>query len=212
MIAQEMVDRSVSVRQIALQLGVDESTLRYRLGRPLDAPDGRTRRVSALAEWDERIDAVFTRLREARLVPDGTGHVITPAFQTFARACGFSVDPCRARARSDKGKVERAVRTGRGAFDDLFVQDWATIEVFQRALDRRATGLHTQRRCPMTGTTIAEALAAEQPLLQAPPPAHEPFDCVVARRVTRDSSGRRPTCCFSAHRASARATSRRPSG
>jgi len=30
-----MVDRSVSVRQVATQLGVDESTLRYRLKRPL---------------------------------------------------------------------------------------------------------------------------------------------------------------------------------
>jgi len=35
MLAQEMVDRSVSVRQVATQLGVDESTLRYRLKRPL---------------------------------------------------------------------------------------------------------------------------------------------------------------------------------
>jgi len=44
MLAQEMVDRAVSVRQVATQLGVDESTLRYRLRRPLDAPDGRSER------------------------------------------------------------------------------------------------------------------------------------------------------------------------
>ena len=74
MIAQEMIDRSVSVRQVALQLGVDESTLRYRLGRSLDAPDGRAQRARALTGWDERIDAVLARFDDARLVPEGTGH------------------------------------------------------------------------------------------------------------------------------------------
>jgi transposase len=331
MIAQQMVDRSVSVRQIALQLGVDESTLRYRLGRPLDAPDGRTQRLSALDAWDERIDAVLTRFGDVRVVAEGTGHcqaqtlhgilareygftgsyqavrrhlkrrftappvqavrrvetppgvqaqhdwfdfegriggerrplhgligtlshsratfvwlsptmtqlawqtghlalftryggvplwvridnlktgvasgagptaVITPAFQTFARTCGFSVDPCRARTGSDKGKVERAVRTDRGVFADLFLADWPTLEQFQLALDHRAAEMHAQRRCPMTGTTITEALAAEQPVLQAVPSVHEPFDCVVARRVMRDClvsfEGRRYSVPFAA--------------
>ena len=40
MIAQEMKCRDVSVRRIAAQLDVDESTLRYRLKRSLDAADG----------------------------------------------------------------------------------------------------------------------------------------------------------------------------
>ena len=315
MIAQEMIDRSVSVRQVARQLGVDESTLRYRLGRSLDAPDGRAQRARALAGWDERIDAVLTRFADARLVPGGTGHceaqtlhgmlvrehgfmgsyqavrrylkrrfvpspvqavrrietpagvqaqhdwfdfeaviagerralhgligtlshcratfvwisptmtqvawqtghlalfaryggvplwvridnprtgvargagpsaVISPAFATFARTCGFSVDPCRARTGSDKGKVERAVRTDRGVFADLFLAEWATLDQFQSALDARAVEMHDHRRSPMTGTTITEALAAERPLLQLLPTVHEPFDCVVARRVSRD--------------------------
>ena len=299
MIAQEMIDRSVSVRQVALQLGVDESTLRYRLGRPPEAVDGRAVRATALAGWDERIDAVLTRFGDARLVPEGSGHceaqtlhgmlvrehgftgsyqavrrietpagvqaqhdwfdfesviagerralhgligtlshcratfvwisptmtqlawqtghlalftryggvplwvridnlktgvasgagpnaVITPAFATFARTCGFAVDPCRARTGSDKGKVERAVRTDRGVFADLFLAEWATLEQFQHALDARAVERHDHRRSPMTGTTITEALAAERPLLQRLPTVHEPFDCVVARRVSRD--------------------------
>jgi hypothetical protein len=38
----------------------------------------------------------------------------------------------------------------------------------------------------MTGTTITDALTAERALLQPVPAVHEPFDCVVARRVTRD--------------------------
>lgn len=315
MIAQEMIDRSVSVRQVALRLGVDESTLRYRLGRSLDAPDGRAQRARALAGWDERIDAVLACFGDARLVPEGTGHceaqtlhgmlvrehgftgsyqavrrylkrrfaappvqavrrvetpagvqaqhdwfdfeaviagerralhgligtlshcratfvwisptmtqvawqtghlalfaryggvplwvridnlrtgvasgagpsaVISPAFATFARTCGFSVDPCRARTGSDKGKVERAVRTDRGVFADLFRAAWATLDQFQSALDARAVEMHDHRRSPMTGTTITEALAAERPLLQLLPTVHEPFDCVVARRVSRD--------------------------
>ena len=72
-IAQEMVDRAVSVRQVAAQLGVDESTLRYRLGRAVDAPDGRAARATALAGWDERVDAVLSRFDDARVVPAGRG-------------------------------------------------------------------------------------------------------------------------------------------
>jgi transposase len=315
MIAQAMVDRAVSVRQVAAQLGVDESTLRYRLGRSVDAPDGRVARATALTGWDERVDAVLTRFGDARVVPEGTGRceaqqlhdrlveeyqfqgsyqavrrylqrrfarapvqavrrvetppgvqaqhdwfdfdgviggerrplhgligtlshsratfvwasptmtqlawqtghlalfrryggvplwvridnlrtgvasgagptaVISPAFQAFARTCGFAVDPCRAATGSDKGKVERQVRTDRGVFADLLHADWRSLEGLQAALDARATLVHARRRCPVTGTTITEALAAERVLLQPVPTVHEPFDCVVARRVTRD--------------------------
>jgi hypothetical protein len=50
MIAREMIDRDASIRDVASTLGVDESTLRYRLSRSLDAPDGRRgRRRSPLA-------------------------------------------------------------------------------------------------------------------------------------------------------------------
>lgn len=315
MIAQDMVDRSVSVRQVAKQLGVDESTLRYRLGRPLEAPDGRRARASVLAGWDERIDAILRRFNDQRLVADGAGHceahqlharlveeyqfrgsyqavrrylkrrfpaapvqavrrietppgvqaqhdwfdfegviagercllhgligtlshsratfvwasptmtqlawqtghlalftryggvplwvridnlktgvargagptaVITPAFQTFARACGFSVDPCRPATGSDKGKVERQVRAERSVFADLLGTAWRSLDQLQTALDERAARVHARRQSPMTGTTITDALTAERALLQPVPAVHEPFDGVVARRVTRD--------------------------
>lgn len=315
MIAQEMVDRAVSVRQVAAQLGVDESTLRYRLGRSVDAPDGRCIRASALAGWEERVDAVLARFEDPRVVPEGTGHceaqmlheilvrefgftgsyqavrrslkrrfadppvqavrrvetppgiqaqhdwfdfegliagerralhgligtlshcratfvwvsptmtqlawqtghlalftryggvplwvridnlatgvasgagptaVISTAFQTFARTCGFAVDPCRAATGSDKGKVERGVRTDRGAFADLLRAEWRSLESLQAALDARAAERHDRRPSPMTGSTITETLTAERLLLQPLPSVHEPFDCVVARRVSRD--------------------------
>jgi transposase len=315
MIAQEMVDRAVSVRQVAGQLGVDESTLRYRLRRPLDAPDGRAARPSVLAGWDERVDAVLRHFDDARVVTDGVGHceaqqlharladehgfrgsyqavrrylkrrfpaapvqavrrietppgvqaqhdwfdfegmiagerralhgligtlshsratfvwasptmtqlawqtghlalfaryggvplwvridnlktgvargagptaVLNPAFQTFARTCGFAVDPCRSATGSDKGKVERRVRAERSMFADLLRCDWRSLECLQGALDARAAQVHNRHRCPVTGTTIAEAHRAERALLQPVPAVQEPFDCVVARRVSRD--------------------------
>jgi len=314
MVAKAMVARGVSQRRLATQLDVDESTLRYHLTRGVDAPDGRRDRPSALAGWDERIDAVLARFDDARVVADGRGHcqaqqvhailtrefdftgssqavrrylvrrfpepvqavrrvetppgvqaqhdwfditvriagaveplhgligtlahsladftwmsrtttqvawqtghlalfrryggvplwvridnlktgvargagptaVVNPAFQTFARSCGFHVDPCRAATGSDKGKVERGVRHERGAYADLFLRDWSSLEALQAALDERSRAVHARRRCPVTGTTIAEALHAEQRVLLPLPPAHEPFDCVVARRVSRD--------------------------
>jgi transposase len=117
----------------------------------------------------------------------GPTAVLNRAFARFAATCGFQVDPCRPASGRDKGKVERQVRTDRGAFADLFVQDWAAVEPLQAALDARSHELHDRRRCPATGSTVAAALAAERLRLQALPRMHEPFDVVVARRVSRDA-------------------------
>jgi len=315
MVAQQMIERRVPVRQVARQLGVDESSLRYRLGRSAEAPDGRQERPSVLDGWDARVDAVLARFDDPRLrgepgtpveasvvhgvlqrdygflgsyqavrryltrrfpcapvqavrrveTPPGvqaqhdwfectsrvggvvqplygligtlshsratfvwvslsmqqlawqTGHlalfqryggvplwvridnlktgvasgagptaVLTPAFATFARSCGFGVDPCRPARGSDKGKTERNVRTHRSVFADLFVGSWGAVPDLQTALDARSVLVQAQRRCPITGTPIAEALLAERALLQPLPDLHELFDCVVARRVSRD--------------------------
>lgn len=315
MIAREMLDRDVSRRQVAAQLGVDESTLRYHLARDPDAPDGRRTRATALDGWDERLRAVLERFGDRRLSAEGTsecsskvlfdvlvreygftgsyqavrrhlhrqfgrgavqavrrvetppgvqaqhdwfewagtvagerrtlygligtlshsratfvwvsptmtqlawqtGHLalftryggvplwvrvdnlksavargaghtaeLNRTFAVFAETCGFQVDPCRPATGSDKGKVERGVRSERGAFADLFVREWAALESLQQALDERAAMEHARRRCPATGTSILEALTAERPLLRAVPAVHEPFDLVVARRVSRD--------------------------
>jgi transposase len=116
----------------------------------------------------------------------GPTAVYTPAFQTFARLCRFQLDACRAATARDKGKVERQVRTDRGAFADLMLRRWDTLEQLQAALDVRAAELHERRRSPMTGTTVAAALLEERAVLQPLPEMEEPFDCVVARRVSRD--------------------------
>jgi transposase len=314
--AQQMVDRGVAVRQVARQLGVTESALRYRLKRPLDAPDGRRERRSALEGWEEVVVGILERFGDGRVVaasparssarlvfdvlvreygfagsyqavrrhlrrrfgpepvqavrrvelPPGvqaqhdwfewrgwiggegvslygligtlshsratyvwvsrtmtqlawqTGHlelfrryggvplwvridnlrtgvaagagptaVLNPAFERFARLCGFQVDACRAGEAKDKGKVERQVRSRRGGLGDLLPVHWSTLEALQQALDRRAEEMHERRRCPATGTTVAEALAAERSVLEPLPDLREPFDLVVARRVSRDA-------------------------
>jgi len=116
----------------------------------------------------------------------GPSAVINPAFQTFARACGFQVDPCRPATGRDKGKVERRVRVWRAAAAPLFARAWPSLGALQTALDARAQALHARLRCPMTGTSVAEALAAEQATLLPLPALGEAFDCIVARRVSRD--------------------------
>jgi hypothetical protein len=78
------------------------------------------------------------------------------------------------------------VRTHRSLFADLLVASWTDLPALQAALDARSALVQTQRRCPMTGTPIAEALTAERALLQPVPDLQELFDCVVARRVSRD--------------------------
>src|SRR5581483_10220026 len=69
-------------RQVAAQLGVDESTLRYRLRRAPDAPDGRRRRATALAGWEARVEAVLAQFGDARVVAGGQGHC--PAQTVYA--------------------------------------------------------------------------------------------------------------------------------
>ena len=117
----------------------------------------------------------------------GPTAVLNATFVRFAETCHFQVDPCRPATGRDKGKVERQVRTDRGAFVDLLAHDWVGWEALQAALDARSHELHERRRCPATGTTVAEALRAERLRLQPLPPVHEPFDVVVARRVSRDA-------------------------
>ena len=81
MVAQQMVERQVPVRQVARQLGVDESSLRYRLRRPAEAPDGRQERPSVLDGWDARVDAVLARFDDPRL----RGEAIDGAWGLTAR-------------------------------------------------------------------------------------------------------------------------------
>lgn len=138
-------------------------------------------RYGGVPQW-VRVDNCKTAVASGA----GPTAIVNPAFATFARTCGFAVDPCRAATGSDKGKVEREVRASRVDLADLFVADWPTLAPLQAAIDDRCAERHATRYCPITGTLIAEALHAEQAQLLRLPTLHELFDCVVARPVSRD--------------------------
>ena len=110
-------------------------------------------RYSAVPLW-VRHDNLKTAIARGA----GSSAVYNETFMRFAGACGFSLDPCRPATGSDKGKVERGVRSGRSAFADLFLRRWESEAVLQAALYTRAAELHARRRCPATGTSVAEAL------------------------------------------------------
>lgn len=115
------------------------------------------------------------------------GHaVLNRSYEIFGRACGFEIDPCRARKGSDKGKVERSVRTFRDRFGDLFRHEWRSLKDLQTALDGRADELLDALNCPVTGTSVREALRRERLVLQPVPALEAPFDVVVSRPVSRD--------------------------
>lgn len=63
----------------------------------------------------------------------GPTAVFTPAFQAFATSCGFTIDPCRVRTPTDKGKVERRVRVMHTALAPLFRQSWTDLAPLQAA-------------------------------------------------------------------------------
>jgi transposase len=91
MIAQEMVTRGSSIRQVAAQYGVDESTLRYRLRRPPAGPDGRRQRATALDGWSEVVHAVLMRFGDERVTPDGQARCATRVvYDVLVREYGFS--------------------------------------------------------------------------------------------------------------------------
>jgi FixJ family two-component response regulator len=67
LVMREMVARDVPVRQVARDLGVDESTLRYHLARADAAPDGRRDRKSVVHGWEARIAVVLARFADPRI-------------------------------------------------------------------------------------------------------------------------------------------------
>jgi transposase len=116
----------------------------------------------------------------------GPTAVLNRVYERFAREVGFEIDPCRAGMGQDKGKTERSVRIFRDQFGDLFSREWPELEALQSALDERAASLLVRLRCPVTGTSVLEALTAERLHLQPLPAMGEPFDVIVSRRVSRD--------------------------
>ena len=59
---------------------------------------------------------------------------------------------------SDKGKVERAVRTLRESFGEVLRRGAGSIEELGGLLEVRSEHLLDRLRCPVTGGTVREAL------------------------------------------------------
>ena len=116
----------------------------------------------------------------------GPTAVLNPSYKAYARMCGFGVDACRARKGSDKGKVERSVRTLRESFGEVLQRGAGSLEELGRVLDARSEHLLDRLRCPVTGGTVREALEEERRVLQPLPSSAELFDVEVTRQVSRD--------------------------
>lgn len=116
----------------------------------------------------------------------GATAVLNASYRVFARTCGFEIDPCRAAKGSDKGKVERSVRTFRAAYGSVLRTGAESMGELQRRLDARSADLLDRLTCPVTGTSVREAWEAERALLRPLPTMAEPFDVVVSRHVSRD--------------------------
>ena len=116
----------------------------------------------------------------------GPTAVLNRSYAAYARMCRFGVDACRAGKGSDKGKVERAVRTLRESFGEVLRRGAGSIAELGGLLDVRSEHLLDRLRCPVTGGTVREALEEERQVLQPLPSGAELFDVEVARRVSRD--------------------------
>jgi transposase len=116
----------------------------------------------------------------------GAWGTVNPAYRRYAALMRFHVDACAPRQPRAKGKVERRVRDHRAAIGP-YGRDFADLAALQAWTDGRVAARAAERRCPATGTSVAEAWARERPLLTPlPETAPEPFDLVVTRTVGRD--------------------------
>ncbi|WP_420846826.1 Mu transposase domain-containing protein, partial [Microvirga tunisiensis] len=97
------------------------------------------------------------------------------------------IDACPPRQPQCKGKVERRVRDQRLAINP-YGRPFVSLAELQQWTDARIEILSHERRCPATGSTVAEAWADEVArLTRLPETLPEPFDLVATRRVGLDS-------------------------
>lgn len=147
--------------------------------------------ISCHLECFQRLGGVAATARidnEKTAISKGAGAwgTINPTYRAFANRLTFHVDACPPRQPQAKGKVERRVRDQRHGIDP-YARGFGSIEELQAWTDERIDARARDRRCPATGTTVAEAWNAEKRLLTPlPDPLPVPFDIAVSRRVSID--------------------------
>lgn len=143
---------------------------------------------TACFAWLGGVPATLRVDNEKTAVARGAGAwgAINPSYRRYAGLMKFHVDACAPRQPQRKGKVERRVRDHRAAIDP-YGRTFRDLAELQAWTDARLAARAAERRCPATGTAVAEAWAEERRLLTpAPETASEPFDLVAARRMGRD--------------------------
>jgi len=106
-----------------------------------------------------RIDNLKTGMAVAG--PNGT---VNPVYQRYAYAAGFHVDACPVRHPEAKGKVESRIGHLVSAFLCAHAGGFSSVEELQGATDAWIERQSQRRRCPATGTSVAEAREAERAL------------------------------------------------
>lgn len=96
----------------------------------------------------------------------GAWGTINPTYRRYAGLMKFHVDACAPRQPQRKGKVERRVRDHRAAIDP-HGRTFRDLAELQAWTDTRVMARAAERRCPATGTTVAEAWTGERRLARA---------------------------------------------
>lgn len=110
---------------------------------------------------------------------------VNAQYRTYARTMGFHVDACQPREPQQKGKTERRCGVLRTLGVDK--RSFPTLSALQHWCDQMIALAEETRLCPITGTTIAAAWAAERSLLRPlPETLPEPFDLVKRCLVHKD--------------------------
>jgi len=124
---------------------------------------------------------------------------INESYQSYARTMGFHVDPHEVRQPQQKGKVERRVSAVKQRLD--LNREFDSLGALQSYTDEQLDRDAATRKCPVTGTSVADAWQAERELLRPlPATLSEPFDlirtCVVYKDCTIRFEGRTYTVPF----------------
>jgi Mu transposase, C-terminal domain len=116
----------------------------------------------------------------------GPNGKVNASYQRYAAAAGFHVDACLVRHPEGKGKVESRVGHLAGRVLGARPGGFESLEELQAHTDAKVAEAALRRRCPATGTPVAQAWEAERERLRSPEHLPEVFDVVLTRRVQKD--------------------------
>lgn len=92
MVGAEMARRGTSIRQLAVQLGVSEGAVRYRLRKQAEGPkpDGRAGKGTAVDGFEEAIGAILERLEDWRVTGAGRPAQARTVYEVLVRDYGYT--------------------------------------------------------------------------------------------------------------------------